>query len=581
MLPEDETFLRYYSLAGLYERLREDAALYPGHDGPALRRLGAAARPLPAGPRRGRRPATMRLPARHGVPLRPRPLPVPRGPPTGGARQIHERIEPPRVPDGTDLPRAREAARPRRRAALLPRARRRADRLGLRDDDGLPARDGDRPLGGDQGAEEAGRADGGRPRGAARREPRGQAREVAPGPRRPEAHRHSRRRPRSRGRDARGPARRAACRWSTAPPRPTSCRRARWCCSRARSGAAPARTTRRARSPSRSCARRSSRSSARLRGEPAARRRPEQILDLKVCDPAMGSGAFLVEACRQLGDALVEAWHAHGEMPAIPPDEDEVVFARRLVAQRCLYGVDRNPGGGRPRQAVALARDAGERITPLTFLDHALRHGDSLVGLSRTQIEAFHWEATRRASRRASRRCGCASTWRRSPSCAQRIREADETCPDCGAARPVGRGAVRAAARCASSATSCSRRSSRRRRPKEREAKRSEYATRSSGGEAERYRGGSRSGGTPTQPLAPFHWEIEFPEVFDRRTAGVRRDRRQSAVPGESERPPAQGGGLFRLADRHLHEGATATPTSWPTSSAARSLSSERTAPSA
>lgn len=58
---------------------------------------------------------------------------------------------------------------------------------------------------------------------------------------------------------------------------------------------------------------------------------PEQILDLKVCDPAMGSGAFLVEACRRLGDA-------HGDVPEIPPDEDEVVFARRLIAQRCLYG---------------------------------------------------------------------------------------------------------------------------------------------------------------------------------------------------------------------------------------------------
>lgn len=39
--------------------------------------------------------------------------------------------------------------------------------------------------------------------------------------------------------------------------------------------------------------------------------RPQQILDLKVCDPAMGSGAFLVEACRFLGDKLVEAWNHH------------------------------------------------------------------------------------------------------------------------------------------------------------------------------------------------------------------------------------------------------------------------------
>jgi len=70
---------------------------------------------------------------------------------------------------------------------------------------------------------------------------------------------------------------------------------------------------------------------------------PVQILDLKVCDPAMGSGAFLVEACRQLADDLVKAWHFHRELPAIPPEEDEVLLARRLVAQRCLYGVDKNP----------------------------------------------------------------------------------------------------------------------------------------------------------------------------------------------------------------------------------------------
>ena len=52
---------------------------------------------------------------------------------------------------------------------------------------------------------------------------------------------------------------------------------------------------------------------ARLRDEAGGVPRPAQILELKVCDPAMGSGAFLVEACRQLGDALVEAWHIHAE----------------------------------------------------------------------------------------------------------------------------------------------------------------------------------------------------------------------------------------------------------------------------
>ena len=57
---------------------------------------------------------------------------------------------------------------------------------------------------------------------------------------------------------------------------------------------------------------------AGLRGEEERPPRPEQILDLKVCDPAMGSGAFLVEACRQLGDVLVEAWNVYGERPEIP-----------------------------------------------------------------------------------------------------------------------------------------------------------------------------------------------------------------------------------------------------------------------
>ncbi|MBL8872774.1 MAG: hypothetical protein JNK90_23545 [Planctomycetaceae bacterium] len=149
---------------------------------------------------------------------------------------------------------------------------------------------------------------------------------------------------------------------------------------------------------------------ARAKGVP----HPNQILDLKVCDPAMGSGAFLVETCRQLADHLVESWHAHATVndsstndqplpsnhysltinhfpPDIPPDEDEVLYARRTVAQRCLYGVDKNV------MAVDLAKLSLWLVTlakdhPFTFLDHSLRHGDSLVGLTREQIIGFHWE---------------------------------------------------------------------------------------------------------------------------------------------------------------------------------------------
>ena len=79
--------------------------------------------------------------------------------------------------------------------------------------------------------------------------------------------------------------------------------------------------------------------------------KPQEVLCLKVCDPAMGSGAFLVEACRQLAARLVKAWTRYPETrPIIPPDEDEDLHARRLVAQRCLYGVDKNP------RAVELAK---------------------------------------------------------------------------------------------------------------------------------------------------------------------------------------------------------------------------------
>jgi hypothetical protein len=122
----------------------------------------------------------------------------------------------------------------------------------------------------------------------------------------------------------------------------------------------------------------------------------ERILNLKICDPAMGSGAFLVEACRFLADEVVKAWTREGPVP--PPDyrqpsvpEEPTLVARRLVAQRCLYGVDKNA------YAVDLAKLSLWLVTlakshPFTFLDHALRHGDSLVGLDFEQIGAGHWK---------------------------------------------------------------------------------------------------------------------------------------------------------------------------------------------
>jgi hypothetical protein len=117
---------------------------------------------------------------------------------------------------------------------------------------------------------------------------------------------------------------------------------------------------------------------------------PEQILGLKVSDPAMGSGAFLVEACRHLGEVLAAAWRHHKATPPIPRDEDVLRHAQRTIAQRCLYGVDKNPFAvDLAKLSLWLATFAKEH--PFTFLDHALKAGDSLVGLSREQVASLHW----------------------------------------------------------------------------------------------------------------------------------------------------------------------------------------------
>lgn len=126
----------------------------------------------------------------------------------------------------------------------------------------------------------------------------------------------------------------------------------------------------------------------------------DQLLDLKICDPAMGSGAFLVQICRWLADRLVEAWSdmeaagsriddegciraaddAAGFEPLARDTEERAILARRLIAERCLYGVDKNP------LAVELAKLSLWLTTlakgrPFGFLDHNLRSGDSLLGI--------------------------------------------------------------------------------------------------------------------------------------------------------------------------------------------------------
>lgn len=121
-------------------------------------------------------------------------------------------------------------------------------------------------------------------------------------------------------------------------------------------------------------------------------KRPTELLELKVCDIAMGSAAFLVAACRYLAARLVEAWELHPE--EAPSDagsdlEERELNARRLVAERCLYGVDVNPLAVEIAK-VSLWLTTLRRDRPFTFVDHALRCGDSLLGLtSLEQLEAL------------------------------------------------------------------------------------------------------------------------------------------------------------------------------------------------
>jgi len=112
---------------------------------------------------------------------------------------------------------------------------------------------------------------------------------------------------------------------------------------------------------------------------------PDEILALRVVDPAAGSGAFLVAACRYLAEAYEQALVRAGVCRAGDLDHRDRAAARRLVAERCLYGVDLNPMAVQlARLSLWLATLAADR--PLTFLDHHLRTGDSLAGAWLVQL---------------------------------------------------------------------------------------------------------------------------------------------------------------------------------------------------
>ncbi len=266
----------------------------------------------------------------------------------------------------------------------------------------------------------------------------------------------------------------------------------------------------------------------------------------------MGSGAFLVETCRYLGDALLRAWDAHGGLPEIPPDEDPVLYARRLVAQLCLYGVDKNPFAvDLAKLSLWLATLAKDH--PFTFLDDSLRHGDSLVGLSPGQIERFHWEENGQQPLLASRIRAAMDAAMEKRAALEALNDADHETQE---ALLVEADAALADVRLAGDLVIAAFFGGK--KPKEREALRVEYeglygdvlSGRRPREEAEGIVAGLRAG---EKPVFPFHWELAFPEVFARENPGFDAFVGNPPFAGEEHASaPRRAMSLPRLAPRDL-----------------------------
>ena len=514
MLPQDETFLRGYSLADLYERLREDAALHPDT---MDQRFGGYAQLLALFRmvHDGARAGAMRLPPRHGALFDPDRYRFLEGRRAGGCRQNGERIDPPLVPDGT-IYRVLEKLIVLGGERISYRALD-VEHVGSVYETMMGFR-----LETAEGLTVAIKA--AKKQGAPAAVNLNRLLDQPPATRAKWLQDRTDRKLTDRLRRAAGDAHTMEALHAALDPvidrnatpdlvsegamvlQPSEERR------RSGSHYTPRELTepivRTALAPI----------FDRLRVEGGGPLRPEQILDLKVCDPAMGSGAFLVEACRQLGDALVAAWQAHDAMPEIPRDENEIIFARRQVVQRCLYGVDRNP------KAVDLAKLSLWLVTlakdhPLTFLDHALRPGDALVGLSRRQLDAFHWKDDAEPFQAGFEAMRAREYLARASELRRRIREADDSVSEvelrnlCDDARRETEN-VRLLGDLALAAFFEGS------KPKQREDLRKQLADAVQGGEMHRYQGWIDELRRKEPPLAPFHWEIEFPEVFDRENPG-------------------------------------------------------------
>jgi Eco57I restriction-modification methylase len=115
----------------------------------------------------------------------------------------------------------------------------------------------------------------------------------------------------------------------------------------------------------------------------------DRILNLKILDPAMGSGHFLIRACQYLAEEIATnpntGDHAADDLRG---DDSTITYWKRRVAESCLHGVDANP------MAVELAKlalwlETVASDAPLTFLDHHFRWGDSIIGARIARLDSL------------------------------------------------------------------------------------------------------------------------------------------------------------------------------------------------
>ncbi|MBN9010914.1 MAG: hypothetical protein J0H63_12590, partial [Rhizobiales bacterium] len=119
----------------------------------------------------------------------------------------------------------------------------------------------------------------------------------------------------------------------------------------------------------------------------------DRVLMLRVLDPAMGSAHFLIRACQYLAEEIAtNPYTSDPDADRNTQGEASILFWKRRVAERCLYGVDVNP------MAVELAKLALWLETvavdaPLAFLDHHFQTGDSLIGARIRRLDSLPGKA--------------------------------------------------------------------------------------------------------------------------------------------------------------------------------------------